>query len=236
MVRSRFGAVSGFDAATGERSREHVPPGRSVVCHATADTVRSVLVLIHDGDGASSPAEGTSCTTAVGIDMKDGRELWQAPISRPEPPRFQDSSVSAGGGVAVLLQKDELRAVDVRTGRPRWKAALPKDRVPGRTAAGERQIAALLACGGDDNPWDEKVAEDAEPHTAAFDPATGALKWSTPLGGPTGHRLQRLRGLRVGSGRIREAHAMTGSGRQRDAMTTTLDTWARAPARGTSRA
>ncbi|MFJ9574837.1 PQQ-binding-like beta-propeller repeat protein [Streptomyces sp. NPDC101191] len=183
LVRSRFDAVTGFSAATGVRSWEYVPPGRSVVCHATADTVRSVLVLIRDGDGASSPAKDTSCTTAVGIDMKNGRELWRAPLSKPEPLRFQDSSVSAGGGVALLLQKDELRAVDVRTGTPRWKAALPKDCVPGRTAAGERQVAALLACGGDDNPWDEKVAEDAELHAAAFDPATGALKWYAPLGG-----------------------------------------------------
>ncbi|MFB6837178.1 PQQ-binding-like beta-propeller repeat protein [Streptomyces sp. NPDC056361] len=183
LVRSRFDAVTGFDAATGGRRWEYVPPGRSSVCHATADTARSVLVLVRDGDGASSSAKDTSCTTAVGIDMKNGRELWQAPLSEPEPLRFQDSSVSAGGGVAVLLQKDQLSAVDIRTGKHRWKAALPKDCVPGRTAAAERQVAAFLACGGDDNLWDEKVAEDAELHTAAFDPATGALKWSAPLGG-----------------------------------------------------
>ncbi|MFF4583712.1 PQQ-binding-like beta-propeller repeat protein [Streptomyces sp. NPDC001373] len=183
LVRSRFDAVTGYDAATGKRSWEYVPPGLSAVCHATADTARSVLVLVRDGDGASSPAKDTSCTTAVGIDMKSGRELWQAALSKPEQLRFQESSVSAGGGVAVLLQKEELRAVDVRTGKPRWKAALPKDCVPGRTAAGERQVAALLACGGDHNPWDEKIAEDAELHTAAFDPATGALRWSVPLGG-----------------------------------------------------
>ncbi|MFE5942073.1 PQQ-binding-like beta-propeller repeat protein [Streptomyces sp. NPDC056480] len=183
LVRSRFDAVTGFDAATGERSWEYVPPGRSSVCHATADTARSVLVLVRNGDGAASPAKDKSCTTAVGIDMKDGRRLWEAPLGEPEPRRFQDYSVSAGGGVAVLLQRDGLRAVDVRTGKPRWKAALPKECVPGRTAAGERQVAAFLACGGEDNPWDEKVAEDAELHTAAFDPATGALRWSAPLGG-----------------------------------------------------
>ncbi|MCX5232635.1 PQQ-binding-like beta-propeller repeat protein [Streptomyces sp. NBC_00233] len=183
LVRSRFDAVTGFDAATGERSWEYVPPGRSSVCHATADTARSVLVLVRDGDGAASGVKDKSCTTAVGIDMKDGRELWQAPLSEPEPPRFQDYSVSAGAGVAVLLQQDELRAVDVRTGKPRWKAALPKGCVPGRTAAAERQVAAFLACGGEDDLWEEKVAEDAELHTAAFDPATGALRWSAPLGG-----------------------------------------------------
>ncbi|MFC9399372.1 PQQ-binding-like beta-propeller repeat protein [Streptomyces sp. NPDC057027] len=185
LVRSRFDAVTGFDAATGERSWEYVPPGRSAVCHATADTVRSVLVLTRDGDGASSPAKDTSCTTAVGIDMKDGRELWQALLSEPEPPRFQDSSVSAGGGVAMLLQKDGLHAVDVHTGKARWKASLPKGCVPGRTMVAEHQVAALLACGGTDNPWGDKIPRDAELHAAAFAPATGALLWSTPLGGRT---------------------------------------------------
>ncbi|MFD6248886.1 outer membrane protein assembly factor BamB family protein [Streptomyces roseolus] len=183
LVRGRFDAVTGFDAATGERSWEYVPPGRSSVCHSTADTARSVLVLVRDGDGASSPAKDKSCTSVVAIDMQDGHELWQARLSEPDPLRLQDSSVSAGGGVAVLLQQDQLRAVDVRTGKPRWKAALPKGCVPGRTAAAEHQIAAVLACGGEDNPWDKKVAEDAELHTAAFDPATGTLRWSTPLGG-----------------------------------------------------
>ncbi|MGW6244324.1 outer membrane protein assembly factor BamB family protein [Streptomyces roseolus] len=194
LVRGRFDAVTGFDAATGERSWEYVPPGRSSVCHSTADTARSVLVLVRDGDGASSPAKDKSCTSVVAIDMQDGHELWQARLSEPDPLRLQDSSVSAGGGVAVLLQQDQLRAVDVRTGKPRWKAALPKGCVPGRTAAAEHQIAAVLACGGEDNPWDKKVAEDAELHTAAFDLATGTPVWGgTPdddrLDGDSGYRL-----------------------------------------------
>lgn len=183
LVRSRFDAVSGFDALTGKRSWEYVPPGRSAVCHATADTEGSVLVLTRDGDGVSASAKGKPCATAVAIDMKDGRELWKAPLSEPDPVRLQHSSVSAGSGVAVLLQKDDLHAVDVRTGKSRWKAALPKDCVPGRTAVAERQVAALLACGGTDNIWGDKVTDDAELHVATFDPATGALQWSAPLGG-----------------------------------------------------
>lgn len=97
LVRSRFDAVTGFHTVTGERSWEYVPPGRSSVCHATVDTARSVLVLVHDGDGAGSPAKEESCAVVVGIDMKDGRELWQAPLSEPESFRFQDHSLSAGG-------------------------------------------------------------------------------------------------------------------------------------------
>ncbi|MFE5485488.1 PQQ-binding-like beta-propeller repeat protein [Streptomyces sp. NPDC056527] len=184
LVRSRFDAVRGYDAASGKRSWEYVPPGRSAVCHAAADTAGSVLVLTRDGDGASASAKGKPCDTAVALDMKNGREIWQVPLSTTGSglQRLQPYAVSAGSGIAVLLKKDDLHAVDVRTGKTRWKAALPKDCVPGRTAVAERQVAALLACGGTDNPWGDKVPSDAELHAAAFDPATGALLWSAPLG------------------------------------------------------
>ncbi|MER8044402.1 PQQ-binding-like beta-propeller repeat protein [Streptomyces sp. NPDC094032] len=191
LVRSRFDAVRGFDARTGKRSWEYVPPGRSAVCSAVADTDASVLVLTRDADGATPSAKGTPCGTVVAIDTRNGREIWQTPASIPEPGlhRLQPTSTptSAGGGIAMLIRKgdkkDRLEAVDVRTGKSRWKAALPKDCVPGRTRVAERQVAALLACGGTDNPWGDKVPRDAELHAAAFDPATGALLWSAPLGG-----------------------------------------------------
>ncbi|MEV5970502.1 hypothetical protein [Streptomyces sp. NPDC051921] len=51
----------------------------------------------------------------------------------------------------------------------------------------ERQVAALLACGGGtDDVWSDKVPSDAELHAATFAPATGALLWSAPLGGRSG--------------------------------------------------
>lgn len=185
LVRSRFDAVSGYDARTGKRSWEYVPPGRSAVCHVTADTAGSVLVLTRDGDGAGASAKVEFCATTVAIDMKSGREIWQATLSDSLHGlrRFQPSPVSAGSGIAVLLTQGELQAVDVRSGQPRWKAALPKGCVPGRTMVAARQVAALLACGGTGTPGGDKVPRDAEHHAAAFDPATGALLWSAPLGG-----------------------------------------------------
>ncbi|WP_406859160.1 PQQ-binding-like beta-propeller repeat protein [Streptomyces sp. HUAS MG47] len=187
LVHSRFDAVRGYDARTGKRSWEYVPPGRSAVCHVAADSVNSVLVLTRDGDGAPHAAKKELCTTAVAIDMKSGRQIWQVPLTAGESGlhRLQPSPVSAGSGVAVLLTKNELHAVDVRSGKPRWKAALPKSCVPIRTAVAERQFAALLACGGTDNPWGDKIPRDAELHVATLAPATGALLWSAPLGGRT---------------------------------------------------
>lgn len=162
-----------------------MPPGRSAVCHARADTDASVLVLTRDGDGAPHAAKGELCATAVAIDMKNGREIWKAPLTAGESGLhpLQPSPVSVGGGVAVLLTQDELHAVDVHSGKPRWKAAMPKGCVPGRTAVAERQVVALLACGGADDPRGDRIPRDAELHAAAFAPATGALLWSAPLGG-----------------------------------------------------
>ncbi|CAL9581654.1 outer membrane protein assembly factor BamB family protein [Streptomyces sp. enrichment culture] len=184
LVRSRFDAVRGYDASSGRRSWEYVPPGRSAVCHAAADTDGSVLVLTRDRDGASATAKGEPCATAVAIDMANGRVLWERPLSVTDPAlhRLQPYTVSAGGGIAVLLTGEQLRAVDARTGKPRWKAALPKGCVPGRTATAKRHVAALLACGGTGKRWDEKVPDGAELHAAAFAPDTGALLWSGPLG------------------------------------------------------
>ncbi|MFF5425694.1 MULTISPECIES: PQQ-binding-like beta-propeller repeat protein [unclassified Streptomyces] len=185
LVHSRFDAVRGYDASSGARRWEYVPPGRSAVCHAAADTDGSVLILTRDADGASALAKGEPCATAVAIDMKNGRELWQAPDAATDRglDRFRPSSVSAGGGIAVLVKKDGLHAVDVRTGKSRWKAALPQGCVPGRTAVAERQVAALLACGSTGTQQEDEFPEGAELHAAAFAPATGALLWSAPLGG-----------------------------------------------------
>lgn len=186
LVRSRFDAVSGYNARDGKRRWEYVPPGRSAICHAVADTKNSVLVLTRDGDGAIASAKGKDCATDVALDMKNGRELWRAPHSVAESRLhyLQSSAVSVGGGIAVDVKGADLRAVDVRTGKPRWKAALPKGCVPGTPAAAERQVAALLACGGTAKlRYGEKIPTDAELWVAAFAPGSGALLWSTPLGG-----------------------------------------------------
>ncbi|MER6476837.1 PQQ-binding-like beta-propeller repeat protein [Streptomyces filamentosus] len=187
LVHSRFDAVRGFDARTGKRNWEYVPPGRSAICHAAVDTGNSVLVLARDGDGTPGSAKNNGCVDVVAIDTEDGRELWHTALPALDSwsGRLQSFTVSAGAGLAVLLRGDDLAAVDTRTGKTRWKAALPKGCVPGTTAVAERQVAALLACGGTEHLLGDKVPSDAELFAAAFAPATGALLWSAPLGNRT---------------------------------------------------
>ncbi|MFJ3723866.1 PQQ-binding-like beta-propeller repeat protein [Streptomyces sp. NPDC090045] len=183
LVRSRSDAVTGYDAGSGKRAWEYRPPGRSEICGAEADVDSSVLLVTRDDDTRPASSKRELCTTVAAIDLKNGREMWHAPIPADDDKatRFGPNPVAAGGGLAVLADQG-LRAVDVRTGEARWTAAVPENCVPGKAAPAKRHVAALLACGDPDKPWRDNTPVGAELHAAAFDPATGALLWSTPFG------------------------------------------------------
>ncbi|MER5897486.1 PQQ-binding-like beta-propeller repeat protein [Streptomyces sp. NPDC001876] len=182
LVRSRSDMVSGYDAGTGKRAWEYRPPGRSQICAAEADLDSSVLLVTRDDETRPASSKRELCTAVAAIDMKNGREIWRAPIPAADSTGgFEPDPVAAGGGFAVLADKG-LRAVDIRTGASRWTAAVPKNCVPGEAAPAKRHVAALLACGDPEKRTSGGIPEDAELHAAAFDPATGALLWSTPFG------------------------------------------------------
>ncbi|MFG2297848.1 PQQ-binding-like beta-propeller repeat protein [Streptomyces sp. NPDC048603] len=188
LVRSRLTGATGHDAGTGRQVWEYRPPGRSRTCAIGADVDRSVMVVTRDDENRPASARGQLCTTLAAVDMKSGREIWRTPV--PAAPREKTLSderraqVTVGGGLAVLTHQG-LRAVDVRTGKPRWTAAVPTDCVPAHALPAVRHVAAVLACGGTKNGPNtipNRFNRDAELHAAAFDPATGALLWSTPIG------------------------------------------------------
>ncbi|WP_407914982.1 PQQ-binding-like beta-propeller repeat protein [Kitasatospora sp. NE20-6] len=181
VVRSRFDAVTAFDAGTGERRWEYAVPGRAEIC-ATGNAADSVVLV--------GLTEGKGCATVAAIDLEDGRELWRTG-RRPGSAAPKDGSgsdtVAAGAGLAVVLDEDErrdeepaegarpvipgdqaLRAFDLRTGAPRWKAAVPEGCLPRRVAVAPQQVLAVLGCG-------------TEAKLAAFDPADGRERWTVPL-------------------------------------------------------
>ncbi|MGW3325669.1 outer membrane protein assembly factor BamB family protein [Streptomyces virginiae] len=190
LVRSRFDAATAYDARTGAQVWDHRPPGRSRICAAEADVDRSVLLVVRDDENRPASSRRELCTTVTAIDMTNGREIWRTPIPADADAgadaetghRFERSLIAAGGGLAVIADQG-LRAVDVRTGAPRWTAAVPGNCVPGKAAPAERHVAVLLACGAPGKPrTGDGMPEEAELHAAAFAPTTGALLWSTPLG------------------------------------------------------
>lgn len=183
-VQSRSGAATGYDAGTGRQVWTYRPPGGSTICAAQADLEQAVMVVTRDDEKRPASDKGQLCTTLAAVDMENGRELWRTPVPAPPregvPGRFDPQPVTAGGGLAVLAHQG-LRAVDVRTGTPRWTAAVPRGCIPAHALPAVRHVGALLACGGTDKGRDG-IPQDAELQAAAFDPATGALLWSTPIG------------------------------------------------------
>lgn len=183
LVRSRYDTVTAFDAGSGERRWEYAPPGQDHVC-AVGRRVAGSVVLLARGDRGPG---GQGCATVAALDLTTGRELWHVRRAPADLTESLTDMVAAGGGLAVLRDGDDrwvlqtirpavqgseaLRAFDLRTGAPRWKAAVPAGCVPERVAAGERQVLAVLTCGR------------TELRLAAFDEADGKAQWSAPLGG-----------------------------------------------------
>ncbi|MFD7324248.1 PQQ-binding-like beta-propeller repeat protein [Streptomyces sp. NPDC059875] len=183
LVRSRYDAVTSFDAGSGERRWEYAPPGQDHVCAVGRRAAGSVVLLARGDRGPG----GQGCATVAALDLTTGRELWHVRRAPADLTESLTDMVAAGGGLAVLRDGDDrwvletirpavqgseaLRAFDLLTGAPRWKAAVPAGCVPERVAAGERQVFAVLTCGR------------TELRLAAFDKADGKAQWSAPLGG-----------------------------------------------------
>ncbi|MEV4948995.1 PQQ-binding-like beta-propeller repeat protein [Streptomyces sp. NPDC053755] len=191
VVRSRFDAVTGFDAGSGKQRWEYTVPGRSEICAVGSAVEGGVGLIAHGEPSAASASDqvppGKGCNTVTALDLTSGRELWHtARVPGVGLIRSEPDLVAAGGGLAVFREGDALetatepvgnsartghgvRAVDLRTGAPRWRAAVPHGCVPRRVAATARQVLAVLACDG------------AEQKLAAFDPADGRARWTVPL-------------------------------------------------------
>ncbi|MFF5974750.1 PQQ-binding-like beta-propeller repeat protein [Streptomyces sp. NPDC012769] len=183
VVRSRFDAVTAFDAGTGERRWEYVVPGRVEICATSAATDSVALIGLMETQGDKG------CATVAAIDLKNGRELWRTSrLPGVTDPKYADDDLATGAGLAVVRDEDEqwahepdrrtrpvvpadqaVRAFDLRTGAPRWKAAVPKGCLPHAVAVTSRQVLVPLACA-------------TEAKLAAFDPADGKVRWTVPLG------------------------------------------------------
>lgn len=203
-----FGIADGHDD---KKLWEFVPPGRTQICGSARSADETVLLVAYgterlattDSSGKPAvPGEGEGCSTVLALDVKDGRELWTAPRTVSDGRFPGNGFLDSGGGLALVLHertKEEvrapggnrsLRALDLRTGQARWTAAVPGACGVWQAAVGEEQIHAVLACDGDgdgggggggSDATESGSVGDAELMAAAFDRATGALKWNVPI-------------------------------------------------------
>ncbi|WP_086825939.1 PQQ-binding-like beta-propeller repeat protein [Streptomyces sp. NRRL B-24572] len=156
LARGRYDGVTAYDVRSGKKRWEYVVPGRADVC-ATSPAAGDRVVLLAYGE------KEKSCGTAVAIDLADGRELWKVSAKAG---RYY--SLATGGGLGLFPEGGVVRAVDLRTGAPRWTAGFPKGCTPGEAGLAQRQAVVSLDCG-------------AEEKLAALDPADGTVRWVVPL-------------------------------------------------------
>lgn len=190
LAAARADGVTGYDARTGARRWRHEPGDGATVC-SVSRTAADGVVLIAQGTPSApgEPAKGAGCATVTALDLTQGRELWRTTrVAATDLIQDERDLVAVGGGLAVVRDEDPdwpyswagerpgsvrpdraLRALDLRTGKPRWTARTPKGCVPYRVAAAERQVLALLVC------------DRVDIRLAAFDPANGKHRWTTPL-------------------------------------------------------
>lgn len=204
-VRSRFDAVTGFGIAEGQDGKkrwEFVPPGRSQICGSAPRADEGVLLVAYGTEsgaaaGASGtpapPGKGKGCGTVLAFDVKDGRELWSAPRAVSDGRFPGDGFLEAGGGLALIHDERteqqmrtpggnrSLRALDLRTGKARWTAAVPGTCGVWDTVVGKEQVHAVLACGEEHADDPDSLGGDVELTAAAFDRTTGALRWNVPI-------------------------------------------------------
>ncbi|MET9540664.1 PQQ-binding-like beta-propeller repeat protein [Streptomyces sp. NPDC006553] len=205
-VRSRFDAVTGFGIADGQDGKklwEFVPPGRAQICGSAPRADEGVLLVAYGTESSATsggsgkpaaPGKGKGCSTVLAFDTKDGRELWSVPRTVSDGRFSGDEFLEAGGGLALVEHERteqeartqggnrSLRALDLRTGKVRWTAAVPGTCGVWDTFVGKEHVHAVLACGGEnaDDPGSDS-GEDVELTAAAFDRGTGALKWNVPI-------------------------------------------------------
>ncbi|MER7000656.1 PQQ-binding-like beta-propeller repeat protein [Streptomyces sp. NPDC000410] len=161
VVRSRFDGATAFDVRSGKKRWEYLVPNRAETCGSSADTAAGVALIAF----REARPEEKDCVSVVAIDLTSGRELWRtAGVSAA----FLDDVVTTGGGLGVLLDGGRLRAVDLKTGAPRWTAPLSKGCVPHGLGLAPEQVVAALMCG-------------TEATLAAFDPANGKTRWTVPV-------------------------------------------------------
>ncbi|WP_225800266.1 PQQ-binding-like beta-propeller repeat protein [Streptomyces sp. NK15101] len=161
VVRSRVDGATAFDVRSGKKRWEYLVPDRAETCGSGADIAVGVALIAFR---EARPQE-KGCVTVVAVDLADGRELWR---TTGVSAAFLDDVVTTGGGLGVLLDGGRLRAVDLRTGAPRWTAPLSKGCDPRGLGLAPKQVVVALMCG-------------TGAVVAAFDPVNGRTRWTVPV-------------------------------------------------------
>jgi outer membrane protein assembly factor BamB len=189
--------VYALELATGQvRWRAVLGPGTDLQWAAPVVDGGQVLVadtLSHEG---SAPASHLHA-----LDAATGAPRWKADLHAPTQGFFSQAPVVSGGLAYLPTASGMLLAVDTRTGREAWR---DQSGFPVLAGVRDGQVIALIA--------DRLVA---------FDAASGARRWQTPVANPEGDQGPLLDGdavLVAGAGGLVAVDAATGAARWRAAV------------------
>jgi outer membrane protein assembly factor BamB len=156
-----------IDRASGRRLWHRVLPA-AFSSAAGAGGVVMVSWLTVQGYVAD-PSEllsGHQTMTSVALDVRSGRRLWRRITPVPGDLPLSETVFTAGAGLALFVHGQTLEALDLRTGKARWRVqlALPN-------GAAHRSI---LASG-------TSVAVVGPKRVSVFDARDGSTRWSKPI-------------------------------------------------------
>jgi outer membrane protein assembly factor BamB len=173
VVRAQLDQLAAYGVNGGETRWTYTIPDPQLLCAASRSVSEGVAVV------AFGPQSGP-CGTVVGLDLTSGRQLWQTTLTGSElPNQATPDFVSVAGDLAVLAALpggDGVTALDLHTGALRWQQPLPDGC---SAAAVGAAVVAVVRCAQIIGDADISVDYTVD----AFDPNTGAPRWSTPISG-----------------------------------------------------
>ncbi|MGJ5815943.1 PQQ-binding-like beta-propeller repeat protein [Paludibaculum fermentans] len=157
------GGLFAVDMATGKLKWSHRP----VFSTGTASVSTPPAVA---GGVVITPYAAAYPGAVVAVSLETGKELWRGldPV--------QGAAVAVSGDLAFILAKNgTLYALDVATGRERWKTVLSARRAGCATRPVVREGTIYLTADADETPGDK--AKPAGSYLFALDARTGQERW-----------------------------------------------------------
>jgi outer membrane protein assembly factor BamB len=157
------GGLFAIDVATGKVKWTYRPTFASGT--ASVSTAPAVA-----GDLVITPFAAAYPGMVAAVSLTTGKEVWRG----PDP--AQGAAVATNAGLAYILGKDgKFSALDVATGRERWKASFTTDRAVCASRPIVQDETIYLTASAGETPGDAK--KPAGYYLFALDAATGQERW-----------------------------------------------------------
>jgi outer membrane protein assembly factor BamB len=133
LAKTEIGAVTGYDLDSGARQWRVPLPG-PVCAAATAANGDRTAVLYRTGD---------SCTHVMGLDLAEGKVLWNRALPRSEyrdGKPIKEAQVAVSANIAAVTWGEGTKGFRLSDGRPQWGRTSGRDCSSTGFAGGDRLV------------------------------------------------------------------------------------------------